>query len=142
MNGSCATALYYGAHVHAFSGDLAKAEDYALRALRLSPFDPLSFVAYIALGNVRFRQGRYDDAALYYGEGVQANPRFSTLYAMQAAALAMAGRIDETKPVARRLLELEPGFRSEPAMAFVSGFAAPEISNNLPAAMRRAGLPE
>ncbi len=123
-------------------GDLAKAEDYALRALRLSPFDPLSFIAYIALGNVRFRQGRYDDAASYYGEAVQANPRFSTLYAMQAAALAMAGRIDETKPVARRLLELEPGFRIEPLTKAIAGFAAPEISNNWPAAMRRASLPE
>ena len=69
LNGSCATALYYGAHVHAFSGDLAKAEDYALRALRLSPFDPLSFIAYIALGNVRFRQGRYDDAAFVLRRG-------------------------------------------------------------------------
>ncbi len=142
LNCSCATALYYGAHIHAFSGDLAKAEDYALRALRLSPFDPLSFIAYIALGDVRFREGRYDESASYYAEGVHANPRFSGLYAMQAAALAMADRVAETKPVARRLLELEPGFRSGPLIAFASGFAAPEIVNNWADAIRRIGLPE
>ena len=113
-----------------------------MRALRLSPFDPLCFIAYIALGNIRFREGRYDDAASSYAEGVQANPRFSTLYAMQAAALAMADRLNEAKPIVRRLLELEPTFRIEPVISFVSGFAAPEISNNWHAAMRKAGLPE
>jgi tetratricopeptide (TPR) repeat protein len=142
LNGSCAIALYFGAHVHSLSGDPTKAEDCALRALRLSPFDPLCFVAHFALGNVRFREGRYDDAASSYAEGVRANPRFSTLYALQAAALGMAGRIDATKPISRRLLELEPTFRIEPFMAFFSAFVAPEIVNNWPAAMRKAGLPE
>ena len=124
------------------SGDPTKAENYALRALRLGPFDPLCFVAHFALGNVRFRERLYDDAASSYAEGVRANPRFSTLYALQAAALGMAGRIDATKPISRRLLELEPTFRIEPFMAFFSAFAAPEIVNNWPAAMRKAGLPE
>ena len=142
LNGSCAIALYFGAHIHSLSGDPTKAENYALRALRLSPFDPLCFVAHFALGNVRFRERRYDDAASSYAEGVRANPRFSTLYALQAAALGMAGRIDATKPISRRLLELEPTFRIEPFMTFFSAFAAPEIVNNWPAAMRKAGLPE
>ena len=59
LNGSCATALYFGSHVHAWCGDVAKAEDYALPALRLSPFDPLSYHAYLALGTVRVRQKLY-----------------------------------------------------------------------------------
>jgi adenylate cyclase len=142
LNGSCAIALYFGAHVHSLSGDPTKAEDYALRALRLSPFDPLCFVAHFALGNVRFREGRYDDAASSYAEGVGANPRFSTLYALQAAALGMAGRIDATKPISRRLFELEPTFRIEPFITFFTAFAAPEIVNNWPVGMRNAGLPE
>ena len=66
VNGSCAAALFAGAHVHAYIGDAAKAEDYAHQALRLSPFDPLSHQAYIALGAVRIRQHRYDDAAEFY----------------------------------------------------------------------------
>src|SRR5439155_6103535 len=36
LNGSCATALYWGAHIHAWSGDPVLAEAYANRALRLS----------------------------------------------------------------------------------------------------------
>ena len=142
LNGSCAIALYFGAHIHSLSGDPTKAENYALRALRLSPFDPLCFVAHFALGNVRFRERRYDDAASSYAEGVRANPRFSTLYALQAAALGMAGRIDATKSISRRLFELEPTFRIEPFMAFIGAFAAPEIVSNWTAGMRKAGLPE
>ena len=44
---------------------------------------------------------------------------FSTVYAAQAATLAMADRIDEAKLVARRLLELEPTFRTKPSQDFV-----------------------
>ena len=58
LNGSCAAAFYWGAHIHAFSGDPTIAEDYANRALRLSPFDPFSFDAYVAQGLVRLREQR------------------------------------------------------------------------------------
>jgi adenylate cyclase len=48
LNASCATAFYFGAHVNAFSGDPAVAEEYANRALRLSPFDTYVYFAYQA----------------------------------------------------------------------------------------------
>src|SRR5262249_44783771 len=73
LNASCATALYWGAHIHALSGDPALAEDYASRALRLSPFDPLSHEGHIALGTVRLLERRYDEAAPYFAKAVQAN---------------------------------------------------------------------
>ena len=97
LNGSCATALFFGAQMHAFSGDPAVAEDYADRASRLSPFDPFSFVAHLARGFVRLRDGRYADAASHFAKAAQVNPRFSTIHACQAAALAMDGHIDEFK---------------------------------------------
>ena len=84
LNTSSATALYLGAHIHGWSGDPTLAEDYANRALRLSPFDPLGFHAHLALGNVRIRERRYDDAAAYCARAVHANPRFSSIYAYHA----------------------------------------------------------
>ena len=78
LNSSNATGLYFGALIHGWSGDPAIAEDYAHRALRLSPFDPLSFHSHLALGNVRVREQRYDEAAAFFANAVQANPRFST----------------------------------------------------------------
>ncbi len=70
LNNSCATALYTGAHIHAFSGDPAIAEDYANRASRLSPFDPQLFHKYEALGFVRLRARRYDEAAAFFAQAV------------------------------------------------------------------------
>jgi len=117
------------------------AEDYANRALRLSPFDPLSYEGYVALGAVRLRLRRYDDAAACLAKAVQANPRFSVLYALQASALAMAGRIEDARALARRLLELEPTFRALRFLEF-AGFVRPEIREAFAAAFREAGLPE
>jgi TolB-like protein/class 3 adenylate cyclase len=142
LNGSCATAFYFGAHVHGLSGDPAIAEDYAARALRLSPFDPFSFMALYALAMVRVREGRYDDAAAFGSRSVQANPRFSTLYAFHTAILAQAGRDEEAKSVASRLLELEPNFHVQSFLGFMSGFFHPAAADPLSAGLRKVGLPE
>ena len=110
INSSCAAALYFGSHVHAWRGELATAEDYAFRALRLSPFDSLSYHAYLALGTVRLRERRYGDSAAFLAKAVQVNPRFSTLFAFLAAALALADRDDEVgvdrEPASRTRAEI------------------------------------
>ena len=56
-------------------------------------------------------EARNEDAALHYASAVQANPRFSTLYFIRAAALALAGRAEEARPIAEEELELEPDVR-------------------------------
>ena len=88
------------------------------------------------------REARFDEAASHYSKAVQANPRFSVGYAFHAAALAQAGRAEEAKAVAGRLLALEPRFT-------VSSFEAPlrpifqrELLNAVEAGLRTAGLPE
>ena len=111
FNPSSATALHKGAEIAAASGNLAVATAYANRALRLSPFDPLAFSAHLALGHVAILEARYEDAASHYANAVQANPRFSSLYFIQAAALALAGRAEEARPIAEQGLELEPDVR-------------------------------
>ena len=141
LNSSCATALYWGAHIHALSGDPTLAEDYANRALRLSPFDPHSFEGHIALATVRLRLQRYDDAAAHFAKAVQANPRFSVPYVLQASTLALAGRSEDAKAVARRVLELEPTFSVLRYLDFV-GFVKSDLREGLAVGMRQAGLPE
>jgi adenylate cyclase len=142
LNDSSAAAFYTGAHIHAYSGDPAIAEDYANRAFRLSPFDPQLFHGYESLGCVRLRAKRYEEAASFFVRAVQANPRFSFLHAYLAGALAMAGRTEDSKVAARRLLELEPDFRVQPIIAMLGGFPRLELTNELVAGWRKAGLPE
>jgi adenylate cyclase len=142
LNPSSADAHFFGAHIHSFSGDAATAEDLASRALRLSPFDSMSYLALTVLGTVRMRQGRFDEAASEYSKAVQANPRFSVSYAFYIAALALAGRTEEAKPFAGRLLALQPNFT-------ITSFGAPfwsivhkEFMQAISSGLRTAGLPE
>jgi adenylate cyclase len=142
LNSSCATVYHFGAHIHALSGDPAIAEDFAGKALWLTPFDPVSHMALHAVGTVRLRQRRFDEAVAAYSKAVQANPRFSTLYILHASALAQADREEEAKLVTGRLLALEPNFRLQPLMAVFSPFFDKTLAELLLAGLRKAGLPE
>jgi adenylate cyclase len=139
LNNSSATALYFGAHLHAFSGDADTAAAYANRALRLSPFDPWTYEAYVALGTSDIQEGRYAEAASHFAKGLQSNPRFSTLWFFQAVALVLAGRRDDARPIAQRLLELEPNFRARVAREFGM---VPAVAEKFVDAARELGLSE
>jgi hypothetical protein len=71
---------------------------------------------------------------------VQANPRFSLPYVLQAAALSVLGRIDEARAVARRVPELEAGFTVSGFVKAHTGRA--EMWQPIGDALRRLGLPE
>jgi TolB-like protein/class 3 adenylate cyclase/Tfp pilus assembly protein PilF len=125
LNPSSAMALYWGALIHAYDDNSAAATAHANRALRLSPFDPVAFLAHVALGVVAFQEARYDEAASHYAKPVQANAHFSTLYLCHATALALAGRGSKANyrtrigtraghPLQRRLqVRCNAGFRGQ-----------------------------
>ena len=142
LNPSSADAHFFGAHIHAVSGEVATAEDLASRALRLSPFDSKSHLALNALGTVRMREGRFDEAASQYSKAVQANPRFSVSYALYTAALAQAGRTEEAKAVAGRFLALQPNFTVTSFLAPILSTFRKELIEALSSGLRTAGLPE
>ena len=104
-------ALYWGSLIHAYDENSAAATAHACRALRLSPFDPVAFLAHVSLGVVAFQEARYDVAASHYAKAVQTNSHLSTLYFCQAAALALAGRVEEARPIIGQGLELAPDTR-------------------------------
>jgi adenylate cyclase len=138
-NPACATALYLGSLVYAFAGRPAAVSTSANRALRLSPFDPFAFFAHNALGAAAIQEGQYEEAASHFAKAVQANSRMSTLHFFHAASLALAGRVDEARPVVRRLLELEPGFRYR--MVFAIGMVR-AAAEKFAEGARILGLPE
>ena len=61
-NSSSAVAYYFGAQLNAWSGNAVTGTTYARRALRLSPFDPLTYVAHLAFAIAAFAEGRYDES--------------------------------------------------------------------------------
>jgi tetratricopeptide (TPR) repeat protein len=141
LNNSSAIAYLIGSHVHAFGGEVATDRDYAQRGLRLSPFDSLAWIGHQALGLADLRERHYAEASEHFAKALQLNPRFSYLCIVQTVALALAGRQDEAKAMAKRLVELQPGFQSGPFLGFAS-FVRPELLEALTSGLRAAGLPE
>jgi TolB-like protein len=139
MNGNSALALGFSALVHACSERYQRAEEHALRALRLSPFDPLNYHPYLALAFACLFNGRPQEAAKYSTLAVEANPGFSVVHASLAASLANLGQTDDARAAGLRLLKIDPGFT-------VSGFVRMGIfrkplMESMAAMMRKAGLP-
>ena len=139
FNPSSAAALYFGAQLYAWAGNPLRGREYAHRALRLSPFDPLLYAAHLALGIVALQDNRYDETAAWWGKVAEANPRFGMIVIGQAQALALAGRIEEARAVFARGLELEPGacIRSVRELGYV-----PELEEKLIRGAKILGLPE
>lgn len=140
LSSSSALVLGFRSLVQALMGNSEAAIEDAKLALRLSPFDQLSYIPYIALTFAHFAVGHFEEAAEAASNAVQSNPRFSVPYQLQAATLARLGRMDEAKAVVRRLLEFEPG-------AVVPGFVPPrtadhDIVSAFSDALHAAGLPQ
>jgi TolB-like protein/Flp pilus assembly protein TadD len=127
LNPSCATALYLGAITNAFSGHPAAATAQASRALRLSPFDLLVYLAHLAQGVAAVQEGRYEEAGNFMARMVQANSSLSSLYFFGAATLALSGRLEAARSWAEQGFEKEPGFRPR----LFSELMAPQVADKL-----------
>jgi TolB-like protein len=136
---SSSFARFFGSSAFAYAGEAERAIDWAERALRISPFDRLNYVAYHALAMAHFLRGRYDEAEHAARRAVQSIPSFSVSRGLLAAALAKLGRIEEARAVARQVLALDPSFGVARFCAIVGIPAA--LAEPLADAWSAAGLP-
>ncbi len=89
-----------GSVILGWTGKAQRAIEWAERGMRLSPFDPLAFVAYRALSLGHFHQGRYEEALNAAHKAVQSNPAHSISYMLLAAILAKLGRFARAQAAA------------------------------------------
>jgi TolB-like protein/Flp pilus assembly protein TadD len=120
-------------------GQTGTAIERAQRALQLSPFDPLNFLAYNALAISYFQTRRYGEVYEAARRSVQLSPRFSVSHSFLVAALVGLGREEDAKLAAQRLLALDPTFT-------ISRFAPtvciePDVFNAFAGAWKAAGIP-
>jgi adenylate cyclase len=138
---SPSSALTYicGSTLFAWAGDAERAIDWGERAVRLSPFDPLGFIAFggISIGN--FMRGRNAEAADAARKAIQVNPLFSVNYMCLVAALAKLGKTEEAKAAVARLLGLQPSFSISQQCAAVG--VVPSLTAALTEAVCSVGLP-
>jgi tetratricopeptide (TPR) repeat protein len=121
-------------------GEPNTAIERAQRALRLSPFDFLNYLACNALAISYFQLGRFDEAHDAARRSVQINPRFSVSHAFLTAALVQIGRIDEAKAQGQQVLALDPGFTIRNFAVTVD--IEPKVFAPMAEAWRVAGLPD
>jgi TolB-like protein len=136
---SCALTYVLGSVVMVFAGDAERGIEWGEQALRLSPFDPMSYAPWLSIAFGRFARGEYEAAADAAQKVFQANPYWSTAHFMLAATHVKLGRLDAAKSAALRVLELQPGFSTSKTCA--SFDIHPSIAMPLSEALSLAGLP-
>ena len=110
------------------------------RAMRLSPFDPMNFNAYIGIGAAHFVAGRYADTALWIEKGLIDRPGATWAYRELVAAYALLGRdADARAGLARLLKEYRDLTVSKVLSALV--YSEPTL-DRIAEGLRKAGLPE
>jgi len=139
LSPSSAFANNMGSVLFGWAGEAERAVEWGERAVRLSPFDPLNFVAFGGISAGHFIRGRYAEAADAARKAIQVNPLFTVSYMLLVAALAKLGQIEEAKAVGARLLELQPSFSIGRMSAAVG--MVPSVAAGLTDAVRSAGLP-
>ena len=139
LSPSCALTFILGSVVMVMAGDAERGIEWGERALRLSPFDPMSYAPWLAIALGHLQRGEYEAAAEAAHKVFQANPYWSTAHVLLAATQVKLGRLDAAKSAARRVLELQPAYA-------ISGFCAsfdihPSLATPLSEALSAAGLP-
>jgi adenylate cyclase len=139
LSPSCALTYMFGGVVMVLAGNPDRGIEWGERALRLSPFDPMSYVPWFSITLGHFQRGEYEAAAEAAQKVFQANPYWSSAHLLLAATHAKLGRHDAAKSAAARVLELEPDFT-------ISGWCAafdvhPSLAEPFSEALIAAGLP-
>ena len=141
LNPYSARARYVSGWIKTWLGkpDLA-IEDLA-HALRLSPFDPLSFKVSAAVGYAHFFAGRYDQASQAAEAALSTRPNYLTGLRAAAAAHALAGRSDQAHKLMARMRQLDPKLRLS-NLPDLLPFRRRQDFNKWADALSKAGLPE
>jgi tetratricopeptide (TPR) repeat protein len=138
-NPCCIWALTSGALVYAMGGDAARARAFADRSLRLSPFDPVAWGVHFVRTFVALIEGRPDEAVSHAVAAVHLHPHFGSLHAVHATALALAGRTEEGRAVARKAIQAFPAYNQGWIGHMVRD---PALRETLLRGGKLAGLPE
>jgi adenylate cyclase len=123
-----------------FQGDHETAIPHFERALRLSPFDPMTSNCFLGIGCAHFVAGRYDQCVEWHEKGLFANPAWTWMYRVLIPAYVFAGQFDKANVGLRELLRAYPDLtipKVRAALAFNE-----EYTDQMIEGLRRAGLPE
>jgi len=140
INCHSAVVLGFGALIRCFCGAYNTAVEYAEKAMRLSPLEPLIFVAAFALAFALLMIGRAEEAIGPARKAIEGNPNFAFSYLVLAIACARLNRREEAEQAAHQLLRAAPRFRIATLRAIPSARSALQQADL--ALLLAAGLPQ
>jgi TolB-like protein/DNA-binding SARP family transcriptional activator len=126
INANAAPAWLWSAAAHAWIGDGSRAIEEINKAMALSPYDPLMYAYSVIAGMAYLADGQYERAIECALRSVRENRTYTSAYRLLVIALVLAGREEEARTSARRLLELEPGLTVAGFRRRYPGSASPQ----------------
>jgi tetratricopeptide (TPR) repeat protein len=140
INANAAPAWMWSAAAQAWTGNGSRAIEEINRAMALSPYDPLMY-AYSGVAAMAYlADGQYERAIECALRSLRENRTYTGANRLLAIALVLAGREDEARALARRLLELEPGLTVASFRRRYPGGASPH-ADLFCNALATAGIP-
>lgn len=125
--------------LESFFGDPHRGLEFAERALRLNPRDPLIFRVYRAITTACIGTGDYQRALDMAREGLKYNGSILALHLQKISALARMQRLDEARAEATSVLKRHPDFRVSRFLEYRGRFNS---SAGMADDLRASGLPQ
>ena len=141
LNPNLATAWLLSGWIRAFLGEPEVAIEHLTRAMRLSPLDPLTFLAHGGMAWAHFFATRYDEMSSWAEKALQERPNYIQGMRMAAAGQALAGRLEEAQKMMARMRQIDPELRVSNLKNVIGFFGSDDLAR-YSEGLRKAGLPE
>jgi TolB-like protein len=140
LNPNLAAGWLLSGWVNLFLGEHEVTIERSRRAIRFSPLDPLTSLAFTVISAGHSQAGRHDEASSWAEKGLLQQPNSAAVARIAACSHALAGRLDQAHKAAARLLQIDPTFRVSDVRQ--TPFRRPELLATYEDGLRKAGLPE
>jgi adenylate cyclase len=142
LNPNLAVAWAFRGMCNGNLGNIARSISDFEQALRLSPRDPMRWVAQHGLAWAHLMAGRYDEAVSWATLVLQFNPALGFTLPVLIAAYTQGGHLDKAREVLTTHMGLEPDARLSTLRASYLRRISPQAFETLADGLRKAGFPE
>jgi adenylate cyclase len=125
-----------------YLGEPADAIERFERSMRLSPLDPLAYLASTGMGFALAYAGRHDEAISWATKALHEQPTWPAALRLAVFANALAGRMVEARAAMACLREVDPALRLGNVDRVAPPLRRAEDRVRFIESLRKAGLPE
>ena len=141
LNPNLVVTWFSSSWVRVWSGEPEVAIDHMMRAMHLSPLDPLLWSMQTAVGFAHLFAGRYDEARSWAAKSLLEPNFLPPPLRVAAASSALAGHLEDAKQAMAQLRQIDPARRVSNVFV-VCPARRPEDLARLQEGLRIAGLSE